>query len=95
MIEATLVVIKPDGLVKSLTGNILTRLSETKLKIIAAKVVKVSEELAKEHYHHLKDEPFFPELLKYITGELYGENRVLAMIYWGDDAISKYAKLQV
>ena len=51
MIERTLVLIKPDGLVKSLTGNIITRLSETKLTIIGAKIVQVSEELAEKHYN--------------------------------------------
>lgn len=87
--EATLVIIKPDGLKKSLTGNILSRLSETKLKIIAAKVMRVSDELAKKHYQHLVDKPFFNELLKYITGELHGENRVMCLVYWGEDAIKK------
>ena len=57
--QATLILIKPDGLIKSLTGNILTRLAETKLEIVAAKMVRVSKELAEEHYHHLKDKPFF------------------------------------
>lgn len=38
-IQKTLVIIKPDGLKKSLTGNVLTRLSETKLRIVGAKVV--------------------------------------------------------
>jgi len=87
--EATLVIIKPDGLKKSLTGNVLTRLSETKLRIIGAKIVKVSEALATEHYAHLKDEPFFGELTKYITGKLHGENRVMCMVYWGEDATAK------
>ncbi|MCM8824111.1 MAG: nucleoside-diphosphate kinase [Candidatus Omnitrophica bacterium] len=87
--QATLVIIKPDGLKKSLTGNILTRLSETKLKIIAAKIVKVSKELAEKHYAHLKDKPFFLELIKYITGELHQDNRVMVLIYWGENAISK------
>ena len=45
MKEQTLVLIKPDGLKKSLTGNVLTRLSETKLDIVAAKIVKVSRKL--------------------------------------------------
>ena len=49
MNQQTLILIKPDGLVKSLTGNILTRLSETKLEIVAAKMVRVSKELAEEH----------------------------------------------
>ena len=50
MKEATLVLIKPDGLVKSLTGNVLTRLSETKLEIVAARMVQVDVTVAKEHY---------------------------------------------
>lgn len=87
--EPTFVIIKPDGLRKSLTGNILTRLSETKLKIIGAKVIKVDKKLAEMHYQHLKDKPFFSELIKYITGEIHGENRVMAMIYWGEDALKK------
>ncbi|MDD4955711.1 MAG: nucleoside-diphosphate kinase [Candidatus Omnitrophica bacterium] len=91
--EATLVIIKPDGLKKSLTGNILSRLSETKLKIIGARVVKVDEELARKHYSHLQDKPFFPELVKYITGQLHGENRVMALVYWGREAISKVRQI--
>ncbi|UCC95048.1 MAG: nucleoside-diphosphate kinase [Candidatus Omnitrophota bacterium] len=89
MNEATLVIIKPDGLKKSLTGNILTRLSETKLKIIGSKIVKVGEELAHKHYHHLKNQAFYPELIKYITGRLHGDNRVMVLVYWGTGAISK------
>ena len=87
--QATLVVIKPDGLIKSLTGNILSRLSETKLRIIGAKIMEISEEFANQHYHHLKDMPFFPELIEYITGKKHGENRVMALVYCGEDAIEK------
>ena len=93
MVQQTLVLIKPDGLKKSLTGNILTRLSETKLEIIAAKMVRVSKELAVEHYKQLKDKPFFGELVKYITGELHGRKKVLAMVYWGEDAINKVREI--
>lgn len=87
--QATLVIIKPDGLKKSLTGNILSRLSETKLKIIGAKIIKVEEELAAVHYSHLKIQPFYPDLIDYIRGKLHGENRVMGLIYWGGDAIKK------
>ena len=59
MEQQTLVIIKPDGLKKSLTGNILTRLSETKLEIVAAKIIRVSRELAVEHYKHMKDKPYY------------------------------------
>jgi nucleoside-diphosphate kinase len=93
MSQATLILIKPDGLKKSLTGNILTRLSETKLEIVAAKIVRVSQELAKEHYRHLRDKPFFGELMKYICGELHNRHKVMALIYWGRDAIKKCRQL--
>lgn len=88
MDEATLVVIKPDGLVKSLTGNILTKLSETKLVIVGCKIKCVSRELAEEHYAHLKHKPFFDDLVKYIMGH-YHTKRVMAMVYYGESAISK------
>ena len=89
MNQAVLILIKPDGLKKSLTGNILTRLSETKLEIMAAKIVSVSKELASEHYRHLKDKPFFDELIKYLRGELHNRRKVMALVYWGPDAIAK------
>ena len=86
--QQTLVLIKPDGLKKSLTGNVLARLSETKLDIVAAKIVKVSRELAEAHYVHLKDKPFFGDLIKYLMGE-YHKKKVMALVYWGEDAIAK------
>ncbi|MFA5389028.1 MAG: nucleoside-diphosphate kinase [Candidatus Omnitrophota bacterium] len=93
MDQQTLILIKPDGLKKSLTGNILTRLSETKLEIVAAKMVRVSRELAAEHYKHMKDKPFFGELVQYIQGELHDRRKVMAMVYWGEDAITKVRQL--
>ena len=93
MIEQTLVLIKPDGLKRSLTGNILTRLSETKLEIAGAKMVRVSKRLAEKHYEQLRDKPFFEELIKYIMGELHDRRKVLAMVYYGEDAIRKVRNL--
>ncbi len=93
MPQQTLVLIKPDGLKKSLTGNILTRLSETKLEIVAAKMVRVTKQLAVNHYIQLKDKPFFPELMKYIMGDLHDRKKVMAMVYWGEGAIQKVRDL--
>ena len=92
MDEATLVIIKPDGLQKSLTGNVLTRLSETKLVILAAKIKAVSRDLAEEHYCHMKDKPFFEEIVKYLIGD-YHTKRVLALVYYGPEAIQKIRKI--
>lgn len=90
--EQTLILIKPDGLVKSLTGDILSKLSETELKIMGAKMVQVSKEHAEEHYRHLKGEPFFDELIKYIQGDFHTK-RVMAMVYQGDNAIEKVRRI--
>lgn len=90
--EATMVIIKPDGIKKSLTGNIITRLSETKLKIIAAKMTTISRELAEHHYEHLREKPFFEELIKYMTGT-YHTKRVMVMVYYGPNAIEKVRKM--
>jgi len=102
-VQQCLVLIKPDGLVKSLTGNIITALSETKCKIVAAKIVKVSKELAEAHYSELlhglikkfgkeKGEGIFTGVLKYIQGE-YHTDRVFALVYQGENAIEIIRKL--
>lgn len=88
-IQSCLVLIKPDGLLKSLTGNIITDLSETKLKIVGAKIVSVKRELAEKHYEGLKERKgvaIFENTLKYIMGE-YHTNRVLVLVYQGENAI--------
>jgi nucleoside-diphosphate kinase len=41
----------------------------------------------------LKDKPFFGELIKYIMGELHDRKKVLAMVYWGEDAIQRVREL--
>ena len=92
MKQATLVIIKPDGLQKSLTGSILTKLSETKLVIIAAKIKEVSRPLAEEHYRDMKDKPFFEEIVSYLMGE-YHTKRVMALVYHGEDSIVSIRKI--
>lgn len=92
MEEPTLVIIKPDGLVKSLTGNILTKLSDAKLVIIAAKMKTVSRNLAEEHYIHMKDKPFFEDIVKYLMGE-YHTKRTMALVYHGEDAIQRVRQI--
>jgi nucleoside-diphosphate kinase len=93
--EVTLVIVKPDGLKKSLTGNILTKLAEARFMIVGAKVVRVSRELAEAHYQHLKEKPFFNDLIEYIQGKPYGPEfeRVMALVYKGPNAIKKIREI--
>ena len=92
MHEPTLVIIKPDGLQKSLTGNILTRLSESKLVIVACKIKSVTRELAEAHYCHMRDKAYFEDIVTYLMGE-YHTKRVMAIVYIGDEAIQKVRKI--
>jgi len=93
--EQTLVLIKPDALKNSLTGYILSQLSEyhTGLRYAGAKIVHVSTMLAEEHYAEHKGKVFFPSLIQYITGVLhYAEpeawkRRVKAFVFSGPNAI--------
>jgi nucleoside-diphosphate kinase len=90
-----LVLIKPDGIKKSLVGNILTKFSEARAVIIGAKTIRVSKELAEAHYYQLKNKPFFSELVDYIQGKIHGKpwDKILAFVYRGDDAILKMRKI--
>jgi nucleoside-diphosphate kinase len=94
-IEYTLIIIKPDGMKKSLTGNILTKLAEARFMIIGAKVLQVSRALAEQHYIHLKDKPFFKDLIDYIQGKPYGPDfeRVMALVYKGPNAIKRIREI--
>jgi len=85
----TLVLIKPDGISKSLTGNILSRLAETKAEIVASKCVRVDRNLAEEHYQDLKGQPFFEDLISFILGECNERKKVLALVYYGEDSIER------
>jgi nucleoside-diphosphate kinase len=94
--EQTLVLIKPDALKNSLTGYVLSQLSEfhTGLRFAGAKIVHVSRMLADEHYAEHRGKIFFPSLLDYITGSIHypGEpwkHRVIAIVYQGPDATKK------
>ncbi|MBI4802864.1 MAG: nucleoside-diphosphate kinase [Elusimicrobia bacterium] len=87
--EKTLILIKPDGMRRRLAGLSIDRLDNAGFELIGAKVVSVTEKLAREHYALLKDQPFFEELIKYIRGDFHGvsNRRVLALVYRGEDAI--------
>ena len=89
-IEQTLVLIKPDALKNSLTGYVLSQLSEfhTGLRFAGAKIVHVSRMLAEEHYAEHRGKVFYPSLIEYIMGLLHypdepNGRRVIALVYQG------------
>ncbi len=99
-LEQTLVLIKPDALKNSLTGYVLSQLSEfhTGLRFAGAKVVCVSRMLAEEHYAEHRGKAFYPSLIDYIMGLLHypdepHKRRVIALVYQGPDAVKKVRQI--
>jgi nucleoside-diphosphate kinase len=89
MDERTLVLIKPDAMAKHLAGNIITDLYPLNLKMIALKLCNVKRELAEMHYSEHKGKPFFEDLIKHLTGELHNHEKVIAIVYEGENAVKK------
>ena len=94
--EQSLVLIKPDALKNSLTGFLLSQLSEfhTGSRFAAAKIVQVSRMLAEQHYSEHRDKSFYPALIDYIMGCAHYPNevwkrRVIAIVYYGQNVLQK------
>ena len=80
--QRTLILLKPDCIQRRLAGRIIARFEDKGLNIIAMKMIRVSPELARQHYAEHVDKPFYPGLEAFITGA-----PVLAMIIEGLDAV--------
>lgn len=93
--QTTLVLIKPDAVRRQLIGPVLTKLEEAKLLLIAARLRRVSVELAQEHYAQHSGKPFYSQLIDYITGKIHGapHDKVMAMVFEGENAIAKIRAL--
>lgn len=81
--ERSFVMVKPDGVQRGLVGEVIARFERRGLKLVAAKLMQVSQELAEQHYAELKEKPFFPELIAFITS-----GPVMAMVWEGPGAIA-------
>lgn len=81
--ERTLVLIKPDGVQRSLVGEIISRLEKRGLKLVAAKFLAVSKELAETHYAVHQGKPFYEGLIAYICS-----SPVMALVVEGPNAIA-------
>jgi len=81
--ERTFVMIKPDGVKRGLVGEIISRYERKGLRLISAKLMQASAELAEKHYEEHVSKPFFPELVEYITS-----GPVFVMLLEGGKAVS-------
>lgn len=65
--EKTLLLIKPDGVTRGLTGEVLARIERKGYTIVDLKMVTATEELLGEHYLEHREKAFFPDLVEYMT----------------------------
>jgi len=80
--EKTLVLVKPDGVQRGLIGEVIIRLERRGLKLVAARFLAVSNELAEKHYAVHKGKNFYESLMRYITSA-----PVMAMVWEGPNAV--------
>lgn len=81
--EKTFVFIKPDGVQRGLIGEIIARLEKRGLRLVAAKFISVSQDLAAKHYAIHEGKPFYDGLIKYVTAA-----PVMAMVWEGPNAVA-------
>ncbi|MEI6342063.1 MAG: nucleoside-diphosphate kinase [Verrucomicrobiota bacterium] len=88
LMERTLILCKPDCMEKNLAGEVLRRLEAAGLRLSAAKMLRLDAKLLAEHYAHLTDRPFFPEIVEFMSSR-----PVLALILQGPGAVAKVREL--
>jgi len=83
-VEQTLSILKPDAVAANHIGTIISRFEKQGLKIVAAKMVRLSTEQAKSFYAVHSHRPFFQELVSFMT-----EGPVLVMVLQGENAVER------
>lgn len=80
--EKTLILLKPDAVVKGVCGQIIDRFEKRGFKIIGLKMLQLSKELAETHYQDHRNKPFFQELVTFIIS-----GPLIAMVISGENSI--------
>jgi nucleoside-diphosphate kinase len=86
--ERTLSIVKPDAVAKNAAGAILARIEASGLRIIALKMMHLTEQQARGFYAVHKSRPFYDSLVKFMTS-----GPVVVSVLEGTDAIARYRKL--
>ena len=81
--QRSLILVKPDGVSRRLTGRLIARIEDKSLKIVGLKMLRVTQELSRQHYAEHVEKPFYPLLEEFITS-----GPVVALAVEGPDAIA-------
>lgn len=80
--ERTYIMLKPNAIKRRLMGEIITRIEKKGFEITDIKLMTLTSDIVKEHYAHIADKPFYPEVEAFMTS-----GPVLAMIVEGEDVV--------
>ena len=80
--ERTYIMLKPDCVERKLMGEVISKIEKKGYKITNIKMMHLNEEILREHYAHIADRPFFPEIVKYMT-----RGPVVGMIVEGENVV--------
>jgi nucleoside-diphosphate kinase len=83
-LERTLSIVKPDGVTRDLIGNVYQRFEKAGLRIVAARMLRLSQQQAELFYEVHKERPFYKDLVRYMTS-----GPVIAQVLEGEGAIAK------
>ncbi len=86
--ERTFLAVKPDGVQRGLVGEIIRRFEAKGFTLVGLKMLRVSRELAEEHYGVHRERPFFAGLVEFITS-----GPVVAMVWQGEGVVASARKL--
>ncbi|MFO7551382.1 MAG: nucleoside-diphosphate kinase [Haliea sp.] len=87
-VERTLSIIKPDAVAKNVIGQIYSRFEGAGLQVVAARMLRLSEDLAGGFYAEHRERPFFPALIEFMTS-----GPVVVQVLEGENAIAKNREL--
>lgn len=82
--EHTLILLKPDAIEKKICGQVITRFEDAGLHIRGCKMIRLDPKVLRDHYAHIADKPFYPEVEKFM-----GSKPVIALVIEGKDVIEK------
>jgi nucleoside-diphosphate kinase len=83
MIETTLVLLKPDSIADRHCGDVISRFEASGLEIVGCKMMLLKDDALAEHYAHIKDRPFYPELKSFMQS-----SAVIALALSGENAVA-------
>jgi nucleoside-diphosphate kinase len=86
--EETLIILKPDCMEKRVAGEVISRFEAAGFEIVAAKIMELDSPILREHYAHVADKPFFPEIEAFMSSR-----PVMPMLLQGEDVIAKVREL--